>query len=87
MRDPQYLLRKYKIFLKKEEYHRNNSGKIHAVLMLWNLRKKNRIGNMLGILIPSNAFNKGLIIMHHGEVIVNPNARICEYCILHGEIA
>ena len=86
LRDPQYLLRKYKIYLRKEEYYLNNvkCNKFHIFMRLWNLRKKNKLGNKLGVLIPPNTFGKGLMIMHHGEIIVNPSAKIGEYCILHG---
>lgn len=84
LRDPQYMLRKYKIYLRKEEYHLNNKGKFHTILYLINLRRKNKLGNKLGVLIPPNTFGKGLMIMHHGEIIVNPNTSVGDYCILHG---
>lgn len=83
-RDPQYLLKKYKYHLRKEEYYLNNPSKIHTAFMLYHMRKKNILGNKLGILIPPNTFGKGLMIMHHGSIIVNPNARVGEHCILHG---
>lgn len=85
LRDPQYLLRKYKIFLRREEYYLNNPSKINTLKRLYCIRRKNIIGNKLGVLIPPNTFGKGLMIMHHGAIIVNPNARIGEYCVLHGE--
>lgn len=84
LRDPQYMLRKYKIFLRKEEYCLNNPTKLNTLKRLYYLRRKNIIGNKLGVLIPPNTFGKGLAIMHHGSIIVNPNARIGDYCILHG---
>lgn len=84
LRDPQYMLRKYKLFLRKEEYCLNNPTKWNVIKRLYYIRKKNIIGNKLGVLIPPNTFGKGLQIMHHGAIIVNPNARIGEYCILHG---
>lgn len=86
LRDPQYLLHKYKIFLRKEEYYLNNNNcsKMNTLKRLYYIRRKNRIGNKLGICIPPNTFGKGLVIMHHGSIIVNPNVRVGEYCILHG---
>ncbi len=84
LRDPQYLLRKYKIFLRKEEYCLNNPSKINTIKRLYYIRRKNIIGNKLGILIPPNTFGKGLMIMHHGSIIVNPNVKVGNYCILHG---
>lgn len=84
LRDPQYMLRKYKLFLRKEEYCLNNPTKWNTIKRLYFLRKKNIIGNKLGVLIPPNTFGKGLQIMHHGCIIANPNAKIGDYCILHG---
>lgn len=84
LRDPQYMLRKYKLFLRKEEYCLNNPTKWNTVKRLYYIRRKNIIGNKLGVLIPPNTFGKGLQIMHHGSIIVNPNARIGQYCVLHG---
>lgn len=86
LHDPQYKIKKYKLYLRKEEFYLNKKGrnKINIILRLIYLRRKNKLGNKLGILIPPNTFGKGLTIMHHGEVIVNPNARIGDYCILHG---
>ena len=84
LRDPQYLLRKYKYHLRKEEFFFNNPSKLHTILRLIHLRKKNILGNKLGVLIPPNTFGKGLMIMHHGSVIVNPNVKVGDYCILHG---
>ena len=43
LRDPQYLLHKYKIFLRKEEYYLNNPTKLNTIKMLYyirNIRKK-----------------------------------------------
>lgn len=40
LRDPQYLLHKYKIFLRKEEYYLNNPTKLHTIKMLYYIRKK-----------------------------------------------
>ena len=51
---------------------------------LYFLRRKNIIGNKLGVLIPPNTFGKGLQIMHHGSIIVNPDVRVGDYCVLHG---
>lgn len=40
LRDPQYLLHKYKIFLRKEEYYLNNPTKLNTIKMLYYIRKK-----------------------------------------------
>ena len=84
LRDPQYMLGKYKLFLRKEEYCLNNPTKWNTIKRLYFLRRKNIIGNKLGVLIPPNTFGKGLQIMHHGSIIVNPDVRVGDYCVLHG---
>lgn len=74
--------------LRKAEYFHNTSEGIHIINVLlywWHSRRQNIIGNRLGIIIPINTFDRGLIIAHHGCIIVNPKARIGENCVLHGD--
>lgn len=47
-------------------------------------RKKNLIGQKLGIFIGNNAVAPGLRIFHYGTVIINAGAKIAENCKLHG---
>ena len=83
--DPIYYIAKYVKYLRKEEYYYNSHrGKIYTLLYLFYLKKKNNLGNKLGFKIPRNCFGPGLQIAHHGEIIVNEDARIGENCILHG---
>ena len=83
--DPVYKIARYVKYLRKEEYYYNShKGKLSTVLYLFYLRRKNVLGNKLGIKIPRNCFGPGLQIAHHGEIIVNEAARIGEDCILHG---
>ena len=39
---------------------------------------------MLGYKIPPNCFGPGLMIYHHGEIIVNENVKVGSGCKLHG---
>lgn len=83
--DPIYYIAKYVRLLRKEEYYANTGkNKLHTMLCLFYLRKKNSLGNKLGFKIPRNCFGPGLTIYHHGEIIVNENARIGADCKLHG---
>lgn len=83
--DPIYFIAKYVYFLRKEEYYFNcKKNGFYTVLYLYNFRKKNKIGNMLGFKIPKNTFGPGLCIYHHGEIIVNENAKIGACAKLHG---
>ncbi len=83
--DPVYSIAKYIRLLRKEEYYANvKNGKMSTLLYLYYLKRKNSLGNKLGFMIPKNCFGPGLTIYHHGEVIVNENARIGANCKLHG---
>ena len=79
-------LKKYLRLLRTAEYHWNNSAgsRLHTYLSWVYEGKKNRLGKKLGIEIGLNCFGKGLQLWHGGGIVVNPNARIGEYCVLHG---
>lgn len=83
--DPLYALYKYVRLLRYEEYYFNcGKGKLDALAFLFYFRRKNRLGNKLGIKIPKNCFGPGLTIYHHGLIIVNEDSRIGADCCLHG---
>lgn len=79
-------LKQYLLYLRKFEYHYNNSkgSRYHTYLSFYYEGKKNRLGRVLGIEIGPNCFGKGLSIWHYGSIIVNPNVRVGDYCTLHG---
>lgn len=52
-------------------------------MYLWYIRKRNRIGNKLGLEISTELIGKGLIVYHFNNV-VNSNAIIGENLHLHG---
>ncbi len=80
------LIWKYICYLRKDEYYLNNlNNKLYFIPYIYNRRKKNRLGIKLGINIPPNTFDEGLIIYHSGNIIVNANARIGKNCKLHGD--
>ena len=83
--DPIYYIAKYIRLLRLEEYYYNaRHDFIGKLVYLYYLRKKNRLGNKLGFKIPHNTIGAGLTIYHHGEIIVNENAKIGENCQFHG---
>ena len=86
VQDPTVLLKKYLYYLRKEEYYINTAhgNKIKGAMGLIYDRKKNILGNKLGIEIGPNCFGKGLIIYHIGSIVVNPAATIGDNCKLHG---
>lgn len=83
---PNYILKKYLKYLRTYEYHLNNAkgSRYHTYLGYYYERKKNRLGNRLGIEIGPNCFGKGLSIWHSGSIIINPSVRAGENCVLRG---
>ena len=85
IQDPAYLIVRYLRFLRKEEYYANTRKDILGKLLyFYYFRRKNQLGNKLGFKIPKNCFGPGLMIYHHGTIIVNEAARIGSNCRLHG---
>ena len=83
--DPLCQIVKYIKFLRKEEYYFNcRKDKIGRLLNLWYLRRKNKIGNRIGFKIPKNTFEEGLIIYHHGGIIINEDVKVGRNAVLHG---
>ena len=83
---PYYVLKKYLVYLRKHEYYFNNSkgSRWNTLLSYCYERKKNRLGQKLGIEIGPNCFGKGLSIWHGGSIVVNPNVKAGENCVLRG---
>ena len=71
-------------YLRYEEYHHNQSGILHQILRVYYWRKRNLLGNKLGIEIWDNTIDEGLKIYHAGSIAVNSAARIGKNCIMHG---
>lgn len=83
--DPIYYIAKYIRLLRLEEYYYNvRHDFIGKIAYLYYFRRKNQLGNKLGFKIPHNTIGAGVTIYHHGEIIVNENAKIGENCKLHG---
>lgn len=72
---------KYVIALRKREYYQN-TGK-NKLMHLYYRFKHRRMSLKLGFDIPCNVFGKGLKINHFGCIIVNPKAKIGDWCDIH----
>lgn len=83
---PHCKIKKYLYYLRKQEYYINTADgkKWKGTLGLFYERKKNKLGQNLGIEIGPNCFGKGLNLFHYGSIIINPKARIGRNCSLHG---
>ena len=67
--------------LRHYEYHLNVTH--HRILMLfWRIIYRN-LSYKLGFEIPPNVFGGGLRINHFGNIVVNPEVRIGEWCDIH----
>lgn len=64
------------------QYHTTGS-KWHLFMYLWYIRKRNRLGNKIGLEISTELIGKGLKIYHFNNV-VNPGAIIGDNLHLHG---
>ena len=73
--------------LRYTEYCRNNMGHnvLFRILYVYFRRKKNTLGVKIGVEIDAGTFDKGVIIHHNGNIVVNSNAKIGKNCQLHGD--
>lgn len=69
------------------DYHyytyRTKKNKWSYILYQWHTRKKNKIGNRIGLDISTTKIGKGLMI-YHGNNVINYWTEIGENCELHG---
>ncbi|MBR1416981.1 MAG: serine acetyltransferase [Bacilli bacterium] len=83
-RNQRYYNWKYIKLLRHCEYYRNSKYKFLLLLFPIYRLRRNLLGAKIGVQITENCFQKGLLICHHGSIVVNRFARIGENAILHG---
>lgn len=78
---------RYVKYLRICEYFYNNKSRsiLDKFLYVFFRRKKNILGNRIGLEIWENSFDKGLVIHHNGSIVVNRNCKIGKNCELHGD--
>lgn len=87
--DPQIMLWKYQKLLRKSEYYynryKNRKGikLLNMGIFLLYKRRKNILGNKLGVDIRENSIDSGLMLFHP-NIIVNGHSRIGKNCKFHG---
>lgn len=59
--------------------------KFHYLIYLWYLRRRNNLGNRIGLEMSTTFIGSGLVIYHFNNVI-NGNAIIGENCHIHGTV-
>jgi serine O-acetyltransferase len=74
---------KLKMHLRKAEYwHNTGSSVFHRLAYYYHSFQLKRLASSFCSEIPINVFGKGLIIWHAERIIVNPAAKVGEYCSL-----
>lgn len=87
----QYELFRYIRLLRISEYFldsKENScvvRKLKTILFWLVERKRNKLGNRLGLCITQNVFGEGLYIDHIGSIVINPLVRVGKNCHIHGD--
>ena len=84
LREHSYYIRKYIILLRVDELLTNSSHLFSLPLKVLVRRKRNKLGMKLGFTISPNVLGKGIKIWHYGNIVINGEARLGEYCTLHG---
>lgn len=80
----QYYIWEYIKALRHLEYYLNNSENfLYKLMRTFYTIKVNRLSYITGFQIPPNTCGKGLTIWHWGPIIINANARLGDYCVLH----
>lgn len=72
---------KFEIVLRKDEYYKNTGS--NKILGKYYSYKHHKLGIKLGLSIPCNVFEGGLRINHYGYIVVNPKAKVGEFCDIH----
>ena len=87
--EPTYLIWKWLRNSRYYDYYKHRllteGGFINKLLFFYYSRKKNLLGERLGIDAETRNVETGLIIYHIGSVIINGGAVIGKNCILHGQ--
>ncbi|WP_373269942.1 serine acetyltransferase [Mediterraneibacter gnavus] len=85
MKDVDIYIFKYLKLLRKQEYFLNQERTLkNKIMYYYYTRKKNKVGMKLQFNIPPNVFDEGLVLNHHGTLIINAGAKVGKNCILHG---
>ncbi len=80
--DERYLIWKYLVYLRNEEYYRKNKSFVCKIIACIYSSIKNRLGNKIDIKIIPYYAGKGINIHHKGIIV---NGYLGEDCILHGK--
>lgn len=83
VREHKYLLMKYIRLLRYDEYFSNKKNLVFMLPCVFVKIRRNRLGALLGVLIPNYTCEQGVVIWHY-NVIVNAYAKIGKNVQFHG---
>lgn len=72
--------------LRRLEYHYNNKGIYHRLMLPWAYYRWYSLSLKTGISIPKNTCEKGLTLYHFGSIVVNPECRIGRNCCIMNNV-
>lgn len=73
----------YLVHLRKYEYYINQKGLLKKLCREYHHTIVKDLGERLGFSISPNVFGYGLVIPHHGTIVVGGENRIGNFCVLH----
>lgn len=80
------LIIKYLYYLRRYAYYHNNHTSllsVNSILMFWTRFRLEILGVKLGFSIGTNSLGYGVVIPHYGTIVINEDARIGNFAVLH----
>ena len=81
-----YRIWKWLYYSRKYDFYSQfyDKGVLWKIVLIYYLRKKNKIAEKIGFDIDTKNIGQGLLIYHIGATVINSSSIIGENCILHG---
>ena len=77
------LIKKYLYHMRKTSYYMSRNSYVSRLVGLYHMGRYTRLGLRLGFSIGYDVFGYGLVIPHHGTIVVGASNRIGNYAVLH----
>lgn len=75
---------KYQEYMRISDYLSNKKHNVvNHILFRYFYFRYNKLGERLGFSIGYRVFGYGLLIPHHGTIVINGDVRAGNYCVLH----
>ena len=77
------IIMKYLSHMRKTSYYMSRNSYVSRLVGLYHMSRYTRLGLRLGFSIGYDVFGYGLVITHHGTIVVGASNRIGNYAVLH----